>query len=266
MDRRIFIGDFPLRGYKHKGRWRLDEREVQKAGRALAQLPFDPRDLVDTKLPVRRPDSEVYDDADWRRMLLRWMRHAAFKETWDNGCPCGPRTEEGRQCRRRHGLQGNGLPCGLTQDQFKQHYGQQTIADTRPLDVLSWSQGRTKWLAPRAYVELLDRWATARDAVDDKARQCSGCGKTTDARWGWRSPTRNGWITLCPQCTSTSHEKYAGHLHGTKYDAVFIGMNESHCLGEFESQTEAVPVGVSAVKQSQVAIVCVSPGPVGSRP
>ncbi|MFI1502604.1 endonuclease domain-containing protein [Streptomyces platensis] len=216
----VFIGDFPLRGYKHKGRWRLDDREVQQAGRALVQLPFDPHDLVDTKLPVRRPDSDTYDDTDWRRMLLRWMRSAAFKETWDNGCPCGPRTEEGRGCRRREGLQDNGLPCGLAMDQLKQRYGRQTIAGTRPLDVLAWDQDRKKWLAPRAYVALLDRWATARDTVDDKARQCSGCGKTTDDRWGWRSPTRNGWITLCPRCTSTSHQKYAGHLHGTQYDSL----------------------------------------------
>ncbi|MFF8902461.1 endonuclease domain-containing protein [Streptomyces lydicus] len=215
----IFIGDFLLRGYKHKGSWRLDDREVRRAGRALAQLPFDPHDLVDAKLPVRRPDADVHDETDWRRMLLRWMRHAAFKETRDNGCPCGSRTEEGRGCRRRRGLQDNGLPCGLTQVRFEQHYGRHTIAGTRPLEVLVWSQAKKKWQAPRAYLQLLDRWAAARDAADSKARQCSGCGKSSE-HGGWRAPTRNGWTTLCPACTSTSHEKYAGHLRDRKYDSL----------------------------------------------
>ncbi|MEV0694072.1 hypothetical protein [Streptomyces sp. NPDC050388] len=55
----------------------------------------------------------------------------------------------------------NGLPGDLTWEEFvaasSRYRHSQNMAGTRPLELLTWSgEG---WLLPRAYIELLDRWA-----------------------------------------------------------------------------------------------------------
>ncbi|MET8677119.1 endonuclease domain-containing protein [Streptomyces sp. NPDC004647] len=208
----ILIGDAPVRGYKHKGQWRFDDREIRRAGQALEELKFDRADLVDAGLFKRRRQVEdTWDPYDWRRVVHGWMSHAAFNQVYRNGCPCGD------TCQRRQMLKDDGLPCGLTMAQFTQEYGRQTIACTRPLDVLHWAD--REWRVPRAYAHLLDRWAKAEEHLAAKARSCTGCGKPGDA-WEWRTPSVSGWITLCPSCTAASSQTYSGQLRGAPYDSV----------------------------------------------
>ncbi len=208
----VLIGDTPVRGYKHKGHWRFDDREIRLAGQALAELEFDRADLVEARLFKIRPQGDgTWDPYDWRRVVGGWMSHAAFKQVYRNGCPCGD------TCQRREVLKEDGLPCGLTVAQFMQEYGRQSIAGTRPLDVLHWVD--KKWRVPRAYARLLDRWAKAEEYLANKARRCTGCGKSGGA-WEWRTPSVSGWITLCPSCTAASSQTYAGQLRGTSYTSL----------------------------------------------
>ncbi|MFD3422078.1 hypothetical protein [Streptomyces decoyicus] len=50
----VMVGDQALRGYKNKGRWWLDDRNVRNAGTTLGALPFDAHDLADIELPLSR--------------------------------------------------------------------------------------------------------------------------------------------------------------------------------------------------------------------
>ncbi|MFG2379146.1 hypothetical protein ACGFY9_47870 [Streptomyces sp. NPDC048504] len=63
----VLIGDTAVRGYKYKGRWRLDDRDIRAAGDRLASLPFDPDDLVDARL------SSTEHNQTWRSQIHRWF-------------------------------------------------------------------------------------------------------------------------------------------------------------------------------------------------
>ncbi|MFI9588326.1 hypothetical protein ACIHCQ_42590 [Streptomyces sp. NPDC052236] len=47
----VFFGDIALCCYKHKVRWKYDEREIRRAGRSFAELRLDLDDVVDVELP-----------------------------------------------------------------------------------------------------------------------------------------------------------------------------------------------------------------------
>ncbi|MEV1085836.1 endonuclease domain-containing protein [Streptomyces sp. NPDC050211] len=204
----VFFGDVPVCGYKHKNRWGFDEREVRRAGRAVAAVQWEAGDAVDAQLPDSEPAWS--DQPDWRRDLRRWMSHAADTTYMQGGCPCGP------YCRQE-GLTHTGLPCGLTWDGFVDKCSGWTIACTAPVNVLSWSEQR--WWLPRPYAEMLDRWESAERELALAARQCTGCG-TPGQAWAWRTSSTSGWNVLCPTCSVATFRRYQGHLRGTSYNAV----------------------------------------------
>lgn len=216
----VVIGDVALRCYKHRARWRYDERDVRRAGRAYAEFRLDLDDLVPLRLPAYRDatewdrDPEAWDRVNWRRRLVSWMfdeaRNKAFEEE---------RNEDWEAWRK---IGANGLPGGLTMDEFLERREQarhtQTIAGTRPLPLLSWSGQH--WLLPRAYVELLDRWERVEDDLVARATSCSSC-RAPGPRWGaWRTPTKDGYVTLCPPCSGAAFQAYPGHLRGVLYAAL----------------------------------------------
>ncbi|WP_043271977.1 endonuclease domain-containing protein [Streptomyces sp. CT34] len=230
------IGDAALRGYKYKGRWRYDERDVRRAGRALAELPINLDDLAEIHLPEYRDHIglEEWARPDWRRQLVTWMfnaaRHKAFQEdrpydeNWDSWKEIGD----------------NGLPGGLTMTEFIQARSNdshmQNIAGTKPRRLLSWSGEH--WLLPRAYADLLDRWERLEDDLVNQARICSSCG-TKGPLWAWRTPTANGYITLCPPCSGTAYQTYQGHLHGVLYESLRRTMRADDYLCRLCAQSRA---------------------------
>ncbi|MFE7650198.1 endonuclease domain-containing protein [Streptomyces phaeoluteigriseus] len=214
----IIVGDVALRLYKHKNLWKYDERAVRQAAQALVNVDVDPGDLVEVVLPVQRQheerlaeDAETRDRMDWRGWISSWMYDEAFRK---QSAEDGPFSEPGEW--RRIGE--NGLPGGLTWTEFVSTRTAQctcTIAGTRPLELLTRSEGR--WWLPRAYAEVLDRWEQMEEKLIDRARVCSRCG-ARGPRWsGWRTPTSTGYVTMCPPCSGAEFIAYTGHLRGVPY-------------------------------------------------
>lgn len=83
--------------------------------------------------------------------------------------------------------------------------------------MLTWSG--TAWVLPRAYIELLDRWAQREEELVERARFCSVCGLKGPYWDGWRSSTSQGYVTRCPPCSGAAFRVYAGHLRGVQYDS-----------------------------------------------
>ncbi|MGP3737577.1 endonuclease domain-containing protein (plasmid) [Streptomyces sp. GDS52] len=199
----VLIGDVAVRGYKHKNRWRLDERDIRKAGEKLASLAIDLGDLVDARLP------SAEHGRTWRSQILNWFVNAAYEDQSANGCHCEGQQPCGRTRPNQHGL-----GCGATREQVEARYGQQAIAFTRPLPLLTWSG--TTWMVPRAYAALLDRADQITAQSAEQAARCSRCGATGDI-WEWRTSSVVGYTTLCPSCTSAAARPYKGHLRGRLY-------------------------------------------------
>ncbi|MDJ0346966.1 endonuclease domain-containing protein [Streptomyces sp. H10-C2] len=86
------------------------------------------------------------------------------------------------------------------------------------MELLTWSgEG---WLLPRAYTDLLDRGQRVEGDLLARARECSGCGALDPDVWGgWRTPTKTGYVTLCPPCSGATFQPYTGHLRGVLYDS-----------------------------------------------
>jgi len=202
----VLIGDVAIRGYKHKNRWRLDERDIRKAGGRLASLAIDLDDRVD----ARPTPADL--ERTWRIQIMNWFAHVAYEDQTVNGCHC-----QGQQpCDRTRPNQ-HGLGCGATWEQVEARYGQHAIASTRPLPLLTWSG--TIWTVPRAYAALLDRADQIAAQSTKQAARCSRCGATGDI-WEWRSSGTAGYITLCPSCTSAAARPYKGHLRGRLYKSL----------------------------------------------
>ena len=237
----VFVGDLAVRGYKDKGRWRYDDRDIRRVGQTLSAVAIDTGDVVEAQVPSRRyfDDREAFDDwsrADWRRTLNSWIYTAARRsrlresdtvakdydpaddfdfldpdgadildtgvtDVWSSWYEIGP-------C---------GLPGELTFEELVSFYGERTIAGTYPLKLLTWSG--THWVLPRAYVEMLDRWQERDRALAERARICTGC-RRQGSRWAWRTPTPTGYVTLCPACSGEIFQTYQGHLHGVAYSAL----------------------------------------------
>ncbi|MBY8844584.1 endonuclease domain-containing protein [Streptomyces sp. SP2-10] len=199
----VLIGDVTVRGYKYKNRWRLDEREIRKAGERLASLPVDADDLVDARL------TSAGDDRSWRSQIMRWFSETAYADQSINGCHC-----DGQKPCSRTGPNQHGLGCGATREQLEAAYGQAAIAGTRPLPLLTWSG--TAWMIPRAYGALLDRADLITAQSAEQAARCRKCGAAGDI-WQWRTSSATGYTTLCPSCTSAVARPYKNHLRGRLY-------------------------------------------------
>ncbi|MFI7298582.1 hypothetical protein [Streptomyces sp. NPDC050121] len=127
---------------------------------------------------------------DWRRRLVSWMFGLARHKAHD-GIPY----DEWNDAWQRVGV--NGLPGDLTWEEFvaasSRYRHSQNMAGTRPLELLTWSgEG---WLLPRAYIELLDRWAQREEELVNRARVCSSCGVQGPYWDGWRTSTSKGYVT-----------------------------------------------------------------------
>jgi hypothetical protein len=239
----VLLGDIAVRGYKDKGRWKYDDRDIRRAGQALAAMSIDTTDVVEAEVPSRRyfDDRESYDDwrrADWRRTLNYCMYAAARRSRrsevhapaafaydpandFDVFDPEAIGFEvniaddfEADVWSSRYEIGSHGLPGELTLEDLVLHYGERTIAGTRPLALLAWSG--THWVLPRAYADMLDRWQERERTLAERARICTGC-RAQGSRWGWRTVTPSGYVTLCPVCSGKAFETYEGQLDGVAY-------------------------------------------------
>ncbi|MEU0389203.1 endonuclease domain-containing protein [Streptomyces chartreusis] len=234
----VFVGDVAVRGYKDKGRWKYDDRDIRRAGQALAAVTVDTADVVDARVPDRRyfEDRESFDDwsrADWRRTLNYWIYAAARRarrrdigadapiaspvddfdvfdpeitddldtDVWSSQYEIGP----------------HGLPGELTFEDLLALYGERTIAGTRPLKLLTWSG--THWVLPRVYADMLDRWQERDRTLAEQAQICTGCQRQ-GGRCAWRTTTASGYVTLCPACSGEAFPAYKGHLQGVAYSSM----------------------------------------------
>ncbi|MFI2241233.1 endonuclease domain-containing protein [Streptomyces chrestomyceticus] len=213
----VFFGDIAVRCYKHKARWMYDERDIRRTGRALAELQLGLDDVVQAQLPPYRDhgacDPKDWDRVDWRHRLVSWMFAQARHKAQD-----GRPYEEWNDAWKRVGA--NGLPGDLTWDELVaasvERYSP-NMAGTRPLELLTWS-GK-KWLLPRAYIALLDRWEQRENELIDRARACSSCGAQGPYGTVWRTSTSSGYVTRCPPCSGATFRAYTGHLRGIQYDS-----------------------------------------------
>ncbi|MFD0287682.1 endonuclease domain-containing protein [Streptomyces lutosisoli] len=217
----ILIGDVAVRGYKDKGRWKYDDRDIRRAGQTLAAVTVDHGDVVEAQVPSRRyfDDRASYEDwnrADWGRTLNYWIYDAARRsrrrdasEAYDDFVS--------DVWSSRYTIGAHGLPGQLTFDELISFYGERTVAGTRPLKLLTWSG--THWVLPRAYADMLDRWQERDRALAEQARICTGC-RRRGSRCAWRTTTANGYVTLCPACSGEAFQAYTGDLQGVAYSSL----------------------------------------------
>ncbi|MFJ4790833.1 endonuclease domain-containing protein [Streptomyces sp. NPDC088794] len=236
----VFVGDVAVRGYKDKGRWRYDDRDIRRAGRHLASVVIDSADLVEAGFPDRRwfDVRGTFDDmsgADWRGTLNHWAYAAAHRSLLlerDGPAAVGFNPADDFDLldpelsididvdiwsSSRYEIGPHGLPGQLTFNEFVSYYGKRTIAGTRPLEVLAWSG--THWVFPRAYRDMLDHWQAQDRELSERARICSDCGRRGSG-WSWRTPTAGGYVTMCPSCSDEAFQTYTGHLHGVAYTSL----------------------------------------------
>jgi hypothetical protein len=219
----VIVGDVAVRAYKAKGRWSYDDRELRRAGEALAAVDVDRQDLSEVDFPnfgeVRElPEAEraaFWGRLTWRRSVSAWMSNAARQVRHKHRSAVDPYADA--DWISRYAVDNNGLPGGLSMEDFTAACRDRTIGCTRLAELLVRVDGR--WLLPRAYVDLLDRWQALDNGLADQARQCSQCPrKRPEHSWPhWRTPTTAGYVTLCPDCSRAAYPAYTGHLRGTLY-------------------------------------------------
>ncbi|MDX2762539.1 endonuclease domain-containing protein [Streptomyces europaeiscabiei] len=235
----VFVGDIAVRGYKDKGRWKYDDRDIRRAGQALAAVAVDTADVVNARVPDRRyfEDRETFDDwsrADWRRTLNSWIYAAARRtrrheigavapiatsptDDFDLFDPEIAADLDTDVWSSRYEIGPHGLPGDLTFEDLVSFYGERTIAGTRPLRLLA--RSGTHWVLPRVVADMLDRWQERDRALAQQAQICTGCQRQ-GSRWAWRTATASGYITLCPACSGEAFHAYKGHPHGVAYNSL----------------------------------------------
>ncbi|PWI06506.1 hypothetical protein DIZ27_33370 [Streptomyces sp. NWU339] len=216
----VFIGDVAVRGYKDKGRWKYDDREIRRAAQALAAIQVAQADLVEAQVPSRhffedreRDSFEDWKRANWRRTVNRWMYDATRRSRRHDDFDVYDPVDDD-VWSSRYAIGANGLPGQLTFEELVSFYGERTVAGTRPLQLLTWSG--THWMLPRTYADMLDRWQERDQALSEQARFCTGC-RRRGGRWAWRTTTASGYVTLCPPCSGEAFQTYTGHLRGVAY-------------------------------------------------
>ncbi|MFD0007133.1 endonuclease domain-containing protein [Streptomyces sp. NPDC127178] len=210
----VVIGDIALRCYKNKSKWTYDERDIRRAAQGFADFRLDIDDVVEVQLPAYRDhaekDPEDRGRADWRRQSASWLFWQA-RQKHQEGRPY----EEGDDSWKRIGA--DGLPGTLTWDEFAAACSGARLANTRPLELMTFSGGSL--FVPKSYAELLDRWEHVEEDLVAQARTCKGCA-AQGPRWGaWRTKSPHGYVTLCPPCAGATFQRYTGHLRGVLYDS-----------------------------------------------
>ncbi|WP_331752639.1 endonuclease VII domain-containing protein (plasmid) [Streptomyces sp. NBC_00637] len=202
----VFFGDLALRRYKHNNRWGFDDRDVRRVGQLLADMAVDFDDVVEVRFPAY-PELLNGTILNWRHQVATWMYHLARKQ----------QTEEDWGLDSWKVIGANGLPGTLTWEMFVAVGNQPIVAGTLPLQMLRWS-GQS-WLAPRSYVQMMDRWQEREAEMTATFRTCCSCGAQSPG-WGqWRTPTPAGYVTRCPECSAAAFPAYTGQLDGVLYDS-----------------------------------------------
>ncbi|MCX4650226.1 MULTISPECIES: endonuclease domain-containing protein [unclassified Streptomyces] len=204
----VMIGEVAVRGYKHKGAWRVDDRDIRRAAHALAQLDLRPERTVPVTLPRQRR-REVSLLHDWRARLLDWIEQAQDLHQHNHSCGCSDFV-----CRKplNERIAVEDLTDPLLLEALLARPRPPALAGTRPFPLLSWSG--TNWLLPDAYAAMLTRAETTASDLTVNAAACTRCGVHGD--WP-RSSTSSGFVTLCPACAQAVYQVYSGHLAGVFY-------------------------------------------------
>ncbi|MCK7627972.1 endonuclease VII domain-containing protein [Streptomyces sp. RS10V-4] len=207
----VHFGHVRVPAYKYGNRWKFHEPDVRRAGRTIAELHWDPDDLVDPRLEDRDWPEMDPPFTGWRESIRRTIQGAAWAARRDGGCPCGtsyhPRDETGWA-----------LPCGLTPETLIERYGNHDIACTLPIPTLVWSE--ETWLIPRTLALILDSWEEDERALRAAPQPCSGCGAHGTHLDTWRTSTTAGWKVLCPACATATLRGYRQELNGVTYARV----------------------------------------------
>jgi hypothetical protein len=203
----VHFGHVGVRAYKHANRWQFHEPDVRNAGRAIAELPWDPEDLIEP-WPSGQPDT-VPEERGWRGQISRVIQRAVVAaHTMDSPscelvCP--------------HEISAWSPPSGVTPADLLQRWDRYAIACTLPIPALVWTN--ETWLLPRTLSVILDRWEESERALSTTREPCSGCGIHGEDS-SWRTPTVSGWKVLCPACAAASLRSYRQELAGVTYARV----------------------------------------------
>lgn len=210
----ILIGDVAVRGYKDKGRWKYDDRDIRRAGQTLAAVSVDHTDVVEVQVPSRhyfeRDVLDAWKRADWRRTRIYAAARCSLRSDFTDAND----DFDMDVWASRYDIGAYGLPGELTLAELIASHGERTVAGTRALKLLAWSG--TSWVLPRGFTDMLDRWQGREQTLADQARICTGC-QARGSDWAWRTPTATGYFTLCPACSGEAFQTSEGHLRGVAY-------------------------------------------------
>ncbi|MEU1502597.1 endonuclease domain-containing protein [Streptomyces sp. NPDC005732] len=199
----VFFGHVPVRAYKHAGQWKFMPRDVLQAGRTVAELPWDPQDLVCLEHAEEGTrSSDGFTCTGWRTEI----RHVIHSAGADSGCGCHlPQGATAHQ--RRH----------TASDCVLRRYQDYSIACTLPMRALVRVSGN--WMIPRTLASILDRRDEQESTFHAAGQRCDHCGDA-GSDGSWRTPTAGGWRTVCPACAAATLQRYRRELQGVPYARV----------------------------------------------
>ncbi|MFE6162144.1 endonuclease domain-containing protein [Streptomyces sp. NPDC056486] len=210
----VMIGEVAVRGFKHKGKWHVDERDIRRAAAALAALDLQPQHTVALALPRPRRSEETLRH-NWRAQLLDWVGQAQDLHQHTQACGCTDFVCQQSRTGRAERVTVPELTDANTLELLLGRTSPLSLAGTRPFPLLSWSG--TRWMLPAAYADLLTRADTVAGDLAVRASSCADCGLS--GQWPRNSSAR-GFVTLCPACARAKYRPYTGHLARTLYTAL----------------------------------------------
>ncbi|MGC4979021.1 endonuclease domain-containing protein [Streptomyces sp. DT199] len=187
----VTVGDCPVRGAKHRGRWLVRQDDVRVAADSLHRAAgAGGSPLVLTPWP----EEEECPFGTWSDTFRHYLMYAAWNLAED---PAYQPRRNGRATPHQVRL----------------------LAYTRP-DYSSAS-------VPQGVADMLDRGDVLADGHGQEAARCVGCGavgqwslREPDNVWSWRRPTPSGYITRCHPCeraAAASLLQYGGEYRGRQY-------------------------------------------------
>ncbi|MFD5111905.1 endonuclease domain-containing protein [Streptomyces sp. NPDC058391] len=198
----VFFGHMPVRTHKRAGQWKFTLADVLHAGRAVAELPWEPEDLV--ALEHVEQDAHRRDDLrhiDWRTSVQSVVDSLGA----GGGCGCPPRQAAAQQSYHP------------APDCLLRRYQDYSIACTLPLRTLV--RPDETWMIPRTLAYILDQRDEGYSKFLTAGQQCEGC-ETPSPDSTWRTPTATGWKVICPVCAAASLRRYRLELQGAAYARV----------------------------------------------
>ncbi|MFB8144399.1 endonuclease domain-containing protein [Streptomyces parvus] len=193
----VFFGHMPLRAYRTTRQWQFMDADVLRAGRSVAELPWDPDDLVDLEHAEQDPPRQGDGThSDWRREIRHLVRSV------EAGCGCSP--SHAATPPSHH----------PTPDCLLQRYGNYSIACTLPVRALV--RVDDAWVIPRTLAWILDQRDESENSFRTAGQQCDGC-QAPSPDGSWRALTTTGWKIICPACAAASLRRYRRELQGTAY-------------------------------------------------